>query len=263
MAIIEKLKAHIGKLSPESKGVLTKAANKMSPQQQLEFLASLQMGDGEFQIAVAPYMPKGSTIDPSIARLKAFPKEADVGPLGLDLQGASSKDVTAPSQLIRKYKGYELELEPDTVSAIEAVNANPALFAHEYRHFEGSDGGGEGVNRLQDLMASQNSAELGKNARMVIGRLYSKARNDADKEKYRVMYNSTVNSTEEETIQLVQELLEDRNVTNAFRWSEDVFEKAAKSPYFNKITGANESIIDTLRGYLPDGFREGGRVKLI
>jgi hypothetical protein len=42
-----------------------------------------------------------------------------------------------------------------------------------------------------------------------------------------------------------------------------VFEKAAKSPYFNKITGANESIIDTLRGYLPDGFREGGRVKLI
>jgi hypothetical protein len=41
-------------------------------------------------------------------------------------------------------------------------------------------------------MASQNSAELGKNARMVIDQLYSKARNDADKEKYRGMYNSTV-----------------------------------------------------------------------
>jgi Trk K+ transport system NAD-binding subunit len=81
---------------------------------------------------------------------------------------------------------------------------------------------------------------------MVIDQLYSKARNDADKEKYRDMYYSTVNSTEEETIKTVQELLDDRNVANALRWSEDVFEKAAKSPYFNKITGANKSIIDTL-----------------
>ena len=257
----EGLGEYIAKLSPAAQETLTNATKEMSPQQQLEFLASLQMGDGEFQIGVAPYMPEGSTIDPSIARLKAFPKEADVGPEGLTLQGVSSKGVTSPKQLTENFEGYELELEPDTVSAIEAANANPAVFAHEYRHFEGSDGGGEGVNRLQDLMASQNSAELGKNARMVIDQLYAKARNDADKEKYRDMYNSTVNSTEEETIKTVQELLDDRNVANALRWSEDVFEKAAKSPYFNKITGANESIIDTLRGYLPDGYAEGGMVQ--
>ena len=259
--MVEGLGEYIAKLSPDAQETLTNATKEMSPQQQLEFLASLQMMDGEFQIAVAPYMPEGSTIDPSIARLKTFPKEAGIGPEGLTLQGVSSKGVTSPKQLTENFEGYELELEPDTVSAIEAANANPAVFAHEYRHFEGSDGGGEGVNRLQDLMASQNSAELGKNARMVIDQLYSKARNDADKEKYRDMYYSTVNSTEEETIKTVQELLDDRNVANALRWSEDVFEKAAKSPYFNKITGANESIIDTLRGYLPDGYAEGGMVQ--
>jgi hypothetical protein len=245
----------------------------LSPQEKVEFDASLLGMDAEFQMEVAPYMPKGSEIDPSKARLKIFPEEADVGPLGLTLKGVSTKGVkdVRPFILENTFNGYELELEPDTVSAIEPVNANPALWAHEYRHFESSDGGSEVANRLQDLMASQNAADLAYNARWVIGELYARSKslgNSEDKEKYRGMYNSAVGNTEEETVELVQELLEDRTVTNTLRRGADAFENAAKSPYFNRITGADESImdtlrgyIDTLRGYLPDGYAEGGMVQ--
>ena len=132
MALIPELKEHISKGSPESKGVLTKAANKMSEAQQRDFLASLQLGDAEFQLAVAPYMPKGSTIDPSRARLKAFPKEAGIGPRGLTLKGVSTGNIKDPENpnLRQEFRGYEIMLEPETVTAIEAINATPRVFAH-------------------------------------------------------------------------------------------------------------------------------------
>jgi len=171
MALIPELEEHIFKGSPEARGVLTKAANKMSGAQQREFLASLQHGDSELQTAVAPYMPKGSTIDPSRVRFKV-PPEADVGTEEFSLRGVTTKDVTDPEELNLGEFGYDIELEPNTVTVFNAVNANPRILAHEFRHLEGTDGSpsirNELLNRIQDLMASQNLKDLKANVRGVV-----------------------------------------------------------------------------------------------
>tara|TARA_R110000772_G_scaffold78474_1_gene168247 strand:- start:268 stop:1464 length:1197 start_codon:yes stop_codon:yes gene_type:complete len=274
--VVEGLQAYLEKVSPEAKGALTKVANEMSPQQQQEFLGNLQYGDLQFQTEVAPYMPEGATIDPSIGRLKTFPEEAGIGPLGLNTRGYSTNTSrfegrTLPSLTV-PFDGYEIQLEPDTVTAVEAVNANPTLFSHEYRHFEGSDASdqpkivGEGLNRLQDLMASQNSADLADNARMVVEILHRGAYSEGEKKRHNDMYRRIRGSTEEETVKFVQEILEEPVITRYFNRFQDLFENAAKSPYFNKITGSDESpqisSIETLRGYLPEGYAEDNKSRL-
>lgn len=269
MTLIPELKEHISKGSPKSKGVLTKAANKMSEAQQREFLASLQFGDAEFQSSVAPYMPKGSTIDPSRARLQAFPKEAGVGPEGLSLKGVSTKNVTDPEQLKSgKYRGYELDFEPDTVTAVEAANANPRVFAHEYRHFEDTDGL-EMINRIQDLMASQNLEELKDNTRMLAEAGIGRA-GVSDKEMgklYRDLYNATINSSEEEAIEAAKALMQSPKIVelmdmgvNAYspELFPDVRKKAALGPYFKRTVLGNTDATE-----MPKEFRAGGRTRLI
>jgi len=269
MTLIPELKEHISKGSPKSKGVLTKAANKMSEAQQREFLASLQFGDAEFQLSVAPYMPKGSTIDPSRARLQAFPKEAGVGPEGLSLKGVSTKNVTDPEQLKSgKYRGYELDFEPDTVTAVEAANANPRVFAHEYRHFEDTDGL-EMINRIQDLMASQNLEELTDNTRMLAEAGISRAGVSDEKmgKLYRDLYNATINSSEEEAIGAAKALMQSPKIVelmdmgvNAYspELFPDVRKKAALGPYFKRTVLGNTDATE-----MPKEFRAGGRTRLI
>jgi len=269
MALIPELKEHISKGSPESKGVLTKAANKMSEAQQRDFLTSLQAGDAEFQLSVAPYMPKGSTIDPSRARLKAFPKEAGVGPEGLTLKGVSTKNITDPEQLKSgDYRGYEVEFEPDTVTALEAANANPRVFAHEYRHFEGTDGL-EIINRIQDLMASQNSEELKDNTRMLAeaGIRRAGVRDREMGKLYRDLYNATINSSEEEIIEAAKTIMQSPKVVELMDIGvggppdslfPDVRKKAALGHYFKRTV-----LGDTDATEMPEGFRAGGRTRLI
>jgi len=266
MAIIQELKDHIAKGSPESKPVLTKAANKMSEAQQRDFLASLQGGDAEFQMEVAPYMPKGSTIDPSRARLKAFPKEAGIGPKGLTSMGISTKGVTDPELLKERFEGYEIQYEPDTVSVLEAANANPRVFSHEYRHFEDTDAGMELLNRVQDVMASQNKKDLTETTRLLAAYAYRMAtanrfRGDdgddeaekLDAEPYRNAYNATIDGTEEDIAQSAQELLDSPLVSKfmGFRSFQKMLPRAAVGPYFKKNVE------------MPEGYRAGGRVKLI
>ena len=251
MALIPELQEHIAKRSPESKRVLAQAAKKMSKAQQREFLASLQFGDVEFQMEVAPYMPEGSTIDPSRARLKTFPKEAGVGPAGLNLQGISTGKITDPEdpQLKLDYKGYEIQLEPGTVSAIEAINANPRLFAHEYRHLEGSDGP-EIVNRIQDLMASQNLDDLKENIQSLALRARSRAGigNKKMGKLYTDIYNATIDSDKEEVINAAQRLMQSPEITRLMRRSSRLMEKAAVGNYFKENVLAN-------------GMNEGGMMQ--
>lgn len=281
MALIPELKEHISKGSPESRGVLTKAANKMSEAAQRDFLASLQLGDAEFQLAVAPYMPKGSTIDPSRARVKAFPEEAGVGPEGLNLKGVSTKNVTDPKKLKSgKYRGYEVEFEPDTVTALEAVNATPRVFAHEYRHFEDTDGI-ELVNRIQDLMASQNQDDLRKSARMLANRALVRAGRsggkgkgiggkDDNKRLYTDLYNATINSNEEELIEAAKALMRSPEIVKYMDLGSapssnrlagmfpNIREQGALGHYFKRTV-----LGDTDATEMPEGFRAGGRTRLI
>jgi len=260
MALIPELKEHISKGSPESKGVLTKAANKMSEAQQRDFLASLQLGDAEFQLAVAPYMPKGSTIDPSRARLKAFPKEAGVGPEGAGIKGMSTGNIKDPENpnLRQRYKGYELEVEPNTVTALEAVNANPRVFAHEYRHFEDTDANMERLNRVQDIMTSQNRDDLAENVRLLADLLHTEAAfglssEDDDPARYAAMYNAAREATDEELAGYTEELLQHPNVLRFMKHGsfKRRYPNMARGNYFDRAVE------------MPEGFRAGGRTRLI
>lgn len=223
-ATTEELKAYLQKGSPESRKLLATISAGMSPKQQQGFLAALQLGDTEFQAAVAPYMPPGSEIDPSSARLKAFPEEANVPPQGLNLKGVSSRGGTTP--LIKTYKEYEVEIEPNTVTAVEAVNANPRVWGHEFRHFEGSDGGSEIDNRFIDLMASQSLQDLTESVRsisnrlrhsgdterghLIYGRKWSRRDRPAPPEsRYADIHNRAVGGTEEDVLGAAQDLIDD------------------------------------------------------
>ena len=166
--MIEELETYIASRGPKARRFLTRAAKDMSEEQQKNFLGSLQLGDTEFQAEVAPYMPKGAKIDPSRARLKTFPiQEVDeryasdrgVSWKGDDYYPLKVRDPNVPD-------GFQsISIEPNTVSAIQARNAEPQVWAHEYKHFEELDGGSEYANRVMDIMASQNYDDVAKSIR--------------------------------------------------------------------------------------------------
>ena len=296
MTLIPELKEYLSKVSPEAKSLLTKVAKKMSMSkaQQRQFLASLQQEDSEWQMAIAPYMPKGATIDPSVFRLVTFPPEAGVPPQGLTLQGVSTRGNTRDIEI--PYwdddgKMYTVSLEPDTVNAIEAVNANAPLQAHEFRHLEGLDGPEDGTlgerhgityktgsedreitNRIQDLMASQNGKELKSNIRSVAGMLYDMNKGRSSRHVYRNFFNATFTPNEEQIIEAAQGLMRSQQVvdlmdmTQPSLWnsifggkkSHDVRKDAALGHYFKRKVLGNTDATE-----MPEDFRKGGRVRLI
>lgn len=298
MALIPELEALIAKGSPEVRGVLTKAANKMSEDQQRGFLASLQLGDAEFQTSVAPYMPKGSTIDPSRARLRTYgPGVADE--YGINIKGASNPNPEPVALPPLKKDGveYEMVFEPNTVNAIEAMNANPRIWAHEYRHLEGSDAGPkanrsdrEAVNRVQDLLASQNKQDLAKNVRSLAESLISTVRrrgidayDSEEHERYMAIRRATTDATEEELVEYANSLLEEEplrrvllrnpklsssNPYNFGMYFQEHLPDMARGKYFREdtrpwwqqLTGTGEKPLSV---ELPRNFRKGGRTRLI
>ena len=272
MALIPELEKHILKGSPEARGVLTKAANKMSGAQQREFLASLQHGDSEFQMEVASYMPKGSTIDPSRARFKVPPEGEE-----FSLRGVTTKDVTDPEELNLGDFGYDINLEPNTVTVFNAVNANPRIYAHEYRHLEGTDRN-ELLNRIQDLMASQNLKDLKANIRGVVGAISEdvSGRRDIQVGKfYSDMHDATFTASEEEIIEDAKRLMRSPLVVGhmddlywkTLLWEgrthlksrvPDIRKKGALGHYFKRKVLGNTDATE-----MPEDFRKGGRIRLI
>lgn len=275
MPIIEELKAHISKASPEGRGVLTKAAAKMSPKQQQDFLASLQLGDAEFQTDVGEYMPEGSTIDPSVARLKTFPKEAGVGPRGLTLRGLARYANTPPAT--ESFRGHTVDIEPNTVNAIEAVNAKPWLWAHEYRHLEETDvepgirsvtshNTREISNQIQDVLSAQNPDEVRARSTELLQHLFYNTELSGGQEKrvqdlYKKLFSS--NSSDGELPELVQEVMD---ISNLKELSDLVLDKdkVRHSPYFEKNIGYLTPEREGLqKPTMPEDYRKGGRVRLI
>ena len=174
MPIIEELKAHISKASPEGRGVLTKAAAKMSPKQQQDFLASLQLGDAEFQTAVQDRMPEGADpVDPSRFRHHDY----DIPGKSMNLNAAGTyitpNNPEGRNRTVRtRYGDYSLPAEPDTVNTYGLGN-NLTTIAHEYRHRQGLEGlppgkydtnadSAEYLNTIQDLVGVENERELRK-----------------------------------------------------------------------------------------------------
>ena len=248
MALIPEFQEYLGKQGPDAQRIVGQTANEMSEQQQREFLASLQFGDAEFQTEIAPYMPEGSTIDPSRARFKRFPKEAGVGPAGVTLLGIETGKITDPDhpELKIDFRGHQIQLEPQTVTAIE--NAPARVFAHEYRHLEDSDGP-EMVNRIQDLMASQNLDDLKTNIQdlALVFRRNAGVGNRKLGALYTGIYNATIDTDEEEVFEAARELMQSPAVTRLTRRYRPVIEKAAVGNYFEQ-------------NVLAKGMNEGGLV---
>ena len=97
-------------------------------------LQGMQMGDIDFQMAVAPYMGYKGEIDPSIARFHSLPEGATSR-----LQGFSvASDSTKPYINVGSAYGSSgdfmlLPSEAGTVNTIGA-GATPSTWAHEYNH---------------------------------------------------------------------------------------------------------------------------------
>ena len=161
-------------VSPKARGLLRKAALKMPEDKRAGFLASLKMGDSEFQTAVQDRMPEDADpIDPSRFRHHDY----DIPGKSMDLRAAGTyitpNNPEGISRTARtEYGDYSLPAEPDTVNTYGLGN-NLTTIAHEYRHRQGLEGlppGKHGtnadyaeyLNTIQDLVGVENESELRK-----------------------------------------------------------------------------------------------------
>lgn len=102
-------------------------------------------------------MPEGSTIDPSKAALVPLPLEHRER--GYDYKGMARRGSDEVLKL-NVPGGKQIDVPGNKVSALGAVNANPQVYAHEYRHFEDSDAFYETNNRLLDVFASRTKTDF-------------------------------------------------------------------------------------------------------
>jgi hypothetical protein len=186
VALEPEIANYLARVSPDNRRRLREVAIGMSPQQQQEFLASMQMGDIRFQSDVMPYMPEGADlIDPLVARLHGVPSNdapdpvfskegSQINPRGLLGRYVSKFWEGDPEKLGRDsvYKRgksgrfYGFPLESDTVNIYESSAANPQIWAHEYRHRQDLEGGRgefgvkEILNRTQDVINANNPRDL-------------------------------------------------------------------------------------------------------
>ena len=179
MALSEELEEYLAtSVSPKARGLLRKAALKMPKDRQAGFLASLQMGDSEFQTEVQDRMPEGADpIDPSRFRhhgYNAADRAEGSTAMELNLAGLyvlpTSKEKDMP--VSTPYGTYFFPVEQDTVNTY-GINNNLSTISHEYRHrqdLEGlppgkygkNDGYAEYLNTIQDLVGVENERELRK-----------------------------------------------------------------------------------------------------
>ena len=129
-----------------SNETLEQKARRISEELNLDYenvLMGMQMGDIEYQMAIAPYMPKGAKIDPRAYRLHRTDDLPKLGILGFAVPYGTSeeqlKDYKEKGMLASTVLGkeqYSFPAEPDTINILGGKNSNPKILAHEYRHLE-------------------------------------------------------------------------------------------------------------------------------
>lgn len=125
---------------------------------------SMDMGDIDFQMSIAPYTNYKGEIDPSVARYHGFTPEQQRPKTGLSLKGFAIAPRVGGVELepytyrTRSGEIVEIPKEPNTVNAVD-TGATPRTWAHEYRHYERRDGSYEEANRLIDLATSLNEED--------------------------------------------------------------------------------------------------------
>jgi len=119
-----------------------------------------QMGDIEFQMGIAPYMPEGSKIDPKKAKVHSLPPEYRDRDFNVKAFSVTEGYTGKGYELPYGRDSIEIPAESGTVNVIGAKQATNRLWGHEYRHQEDQDGGSEIRNRLVDMMMSQSKTDI-------------------------------------------------------------------------------------------------------
>jgi hypothetical protein len=148
-------------VTPKDKASIKKAFKGLSPTQKAQRLASFQMADQEFITDVAPRMPTYMAA-PDVSKANTIGLTGGLKDSKLNLRGVyidpRAKETQTESILDRTGQMHTFEFEPDTVTAVGAHNANPALFAHEFTH-RGDLGRSHSKIYADTLLSAQNDTE--------------------------------------------------------------------------------------------------------
>ena len=129
-----------------SNETLEQKARRISEELNLDYenvLMGMQMGDIEYQMAIAPYMPKGTKIDPRAYRLHRTDDLPPLMALGFavpyDSLGEKLEEKGKFVSTVMGRENYYFDAEPNTINILGIENSNPQILAHEYRHLEKLD----------------------------------------------------------------------------------------------------------------------------
>ena len=148
-------------VTPKDKASIKKAFKGLNPTQKAQRLASFQMADQEFITDVAPRMPTYMEA-PDVSKANTIGFTGGLKDSKLNLRGLyidpKAKETHTESIRDKEGKRHTFEFEPDTVTAVGAHNANPALFAHEFTH-RGDKGRSHSKIYADTLLSAQNDTE--------------------------------------------------------------------------------------------------------
>jgi len=148
-------------VTPKDKASIKKAFKGLSPTQKAQRLASFQMADQEFITDVAPRMPTYMTA-PDVSKANTIGFTGGLKDSKLNLRGVyidpRAEETQTEQILDRTGQIHTFEFEPDTVTAVGAHNANPALWAHEFTH-RGDLGRSHRKIYADTLLSAQNDTE--------------------------------------------------------------------------------------------------------
>lgn len=110
-------------------------------------LQGMQMGDIDFQMAVAPYMGYKGEIDPRKTRIHSlfqdtptlFTKGFSVAPESTNTNPYEARSVQSLTPKSKSRETYLFPQEAGTVNILGVENATPSILGHEYRHQEEID----------------------------------------------------------------------------------------------------------------------------
>ena len=245
----------------------------------------MALGDNDFVADISQYMPSGvrlEDIDPAIARLHAMPRDKKGNEMQYSLRANSTSKNYAGDANPRFPDGKggitTIPIDPGTVNAFGAANANLPIWAHEYRHQLDVDGGGEVANRIRDLMAARTPTDWEDSVNLFIDselfmlqNKFRRAKTKKEQQNIQAQVDKLTSDSKEVRDEYVQSMFRGRNSPysgyvsgngakdspRGIEWRQRILGEAPKSGLYDP------SIIDKIKSFMPDGFREGGRVKLI
>ena len=147
-------------VAPKNRKSIKDAFRGLTSTQKAQRLASLQMADQEFITDIAPRMPTHMKA-PDVSKARVIGFEGGLKDSKLNLRGLyRAPGAGTGVESIRDKHGHrhDFEFEPDTVTAVGAHNANPALFAHEFTHRQDTRRPHYKIY-ADTLMSSQNDRE--------------------------------------------------------------------------------------------------------